>query len=314
MRPPRPAHARLLALALLCAACERPKAAPPVDTVVALPVDSGVVVQPAVEATSGWDATAGTVMYVARPDRPGVASVVFPNVSDSAMEASTGFDAAPAAGARVALFGPGGAVGAASVGTVNVTAENECPAWPSAQLTGAAGAWTVGFETTAAPPLPMRLDSAGVFTPADSARLAADLTRLASALPKDTSAGLHGVPFAVRDMRRFSPAPGVEAVVAAITRKLNVEANPRAEEIVLVAERDSAAPPDAFATAYYARSSAGEDDVQTTDFLAGARLGAARTPTLVLGRYLDEGTVYAVLQRAGAKRWRLRWTSAYAGC
>jgi len=311
MRPPRRACA-LLTLTLL-AACERPKAVPPVDSTVVLPPDSATVAPVAVaDAGSGWDASAGPVLYVARPDRVGSAAVVFPELSDSAMESATTFDTALVHAARVDLFAPTGAVGAASVGELSSVAENECSAWPTARLAGAGAPWTVGF--TAGTATPIRLDSTEAFAPADSARLAADVARLAAALPNDTSAGLRGVPFAVREMHRFSPAPGIEALVAAVTRKLNVEASPLAEEILLVAERDSAGPRDAFTTAYFARNSATEELVQTTDVLAAVLLGSARTPTLVISRLMDDGSSYSILQRVAPKRWRLRWTSAYTGC
>jgi hypothetical protein len=311
MRLPR----RVFPLAILClaAACERPSAAPPVDSAVVVRPDS-VVVAPTtvVETGGGWDASAGSVLFVARPDRVGSAAVVFPELSDSAMEAATTFDTARVHAARVDLFAPAGTVGVATVAGMTATTENECSAWPSARLVGAVTPWTVGFTAGAATPI--RLDSAAAFAPTDSARLAAEVARLAAALPNDTSAGLRGVPFAVREMRRFSPARGVEAVVATVTRKLNVEASPLAEEIVLVAERDSAGPANAFTTAYFSRSSATEELVQTTDVLAAVHLGSARTPTLVVSRLMDDGSFYSVLQRVGPRQWRLRWTSAYTGC
>ena len=39
-----------------------------------------------------------------------------------------------------------------------------------------------------------------------------------------------------------------------------------------------------------------------------------RTPTLVIGREYGEGFSYALIERTGPKKWRLRWSSAYAGC
>ena len=307
--------ARIVPLWLLTAgltACERPKAAPPVDSIVVRRVDSTIAVPATVADVSGWDASAGSVLFVSRPERVGSAAVVFPELSDSAMEAATTFDTARVRAARVDLFAPTGAAGTATVGAVSSQPENECSAWPTARLNGAVSPWTVGFTGGAAAPIV--LDSAAALAPGDSARLAATVARLAAGLPNDTSAGLRGVPFAVREMRRFSPVAGVEAIVATVVRKLNVEANPLAEEIVLIAERDSAAPTTAFTTAYYSRSSATEELVQTTDVLAAVRLGAVRTPTLVLSRLMDDGSFYSILQRAAPHRWRLRWTSAYTGC
>jgi hypothetical protein len=118
----------------------------------------------------------------------------------------------------------------------------------------------------------------------------------------------------VRAVRRFSPAPGVQALVADVRRKVNQEANPREEHILLVAERDSAQPASPWTTAYFERVADNEETIESDDVLAAVALGPAHTPSLVISREFNEGFAYALLERDGPKHWRLRWSSAYAGC
>ena len=151
----------------------------------------------------------------------------------------------------------------------------------------------------------------GTFARADSARLAADLARLANGLPNDTSAALHGVPFVVRAAWRFAPVPGTTAVAAIITRQLNMEASPIEERLLVVAERDSTST-GPYTAAWSDRSSAREEAVAISDVLAAVQLG--ETPALVLSREEGETTSYWLLERRGPGDWKVRWRSARAGC
>jgi hypothetical protein len=169
----------------------------------------------------------------------------------------------------------------------------------------------VGFAAGSATAIP--LDSIEDDPPADSARLAADVTRLAAALPGDTAPAFRSLPFAVRTARRFTPAPGVDAVVAQLVRKVNQEARPYEQQIVVVGER-AAGSKGKYSAVYFERVAGQEETIETSEVLAAVRLGPAGTPTLVLGRDYGDGTAFSLVERVGEGRWRLRWSSAYAGC
>ena len=129
--------------------------------------------------------------------------------------------------------------------------------------------------------------------------------------PGDTAREFRGIPFVVRSARRFSPAPGVRAVAAEIVRQVPVEATPRQERMFLIAERDSSVTA-RWELAYVERVSGPEETLESTDILAAVLLGQTQ-PTLVLGRDDGSATAYALLERSGPKRWRLRWSSRWVG-
>ncbi len=313
-------HARAVILlvlgALASTACER-DAAPARDTgvpVAPLPADSGG----RTVANSGWNADAGPVLLVAS-DVADVAEVVFPEVTDSTFGDSTLLDLAPVRGARVTLLSRHGQVGTAIVAGEDTTAqadsaEESCEDWPMVRLRAERGetpsSWTVAFLGTSARPLP--LDSIEGMSRADSARIAGEVLRLASRLPDDTARAFRGLPYFVRAVRRFTPAPGVEALVADVSRRINQEANPREEQILIVAERERTGTP--WQVAFADRASGREGLVETHDVLAAAAIGPTRRPTLILSRYIGDGVSHAILERTGPRQWIIRWVSATAGC
>lgn len=278
-------------------------------------------------ASIAWnDTVAGPALFVAGGS-PEVAQLVFPEFTDSTLTDTSAFDLGRVSGARVDLFTRAGRAGTAALSAAPARPphEEECTSWPTAHVassttaTGAAGTpssaatpWTVGFLAGRATAIP--LDSVETLSPPDSARLVADVARLASALPNDTAPSFRGLPFVVLAARRFSPAPGVQAIVAEVSRKVNQEARPREERILVIAERDSASPSLPWIAAYSERVSDNEETVEASDVLAAVALGPTRTPTLVVGREYGEGFSYALIERVGPKKWRLRWSSAYAGC
>jgi hypothetical protein len=308
------AAATLLAVAAACTGSDAP---PPRDTVT-LTVPAVVpAVTPTPSAVAWNDTVAGPALFVAGGNAQ-VAQLVFPEFTDSTLTDTSAFDLSRVTGARVDLFTRAGAVGGASLAAAPTlpAREEECTSWPTARLALAQGAparpWTVGFLAGRATAIP--LDSVETLPQPDSARVVAEIARLASALPNDTSPSFRGLPFVVLAARRFSPAPGVQALVAEVSRKVNQEARPREERILVVAERDSAVPPGRWVAAYSERVSDNEETIEASDVLAAVALGPSRTPTLVIGREYGEGFAYALVERVGSRRWRLRWSSAYAGC
>ncbi|NUR19379.1 MAG: hypothetical protein HOQ12_07570 [Gemmatimonadaceae bacterium] len=269
---------------------------------------------------SGWSPDAGSVLLVAS-DIPGVAQVIFPEVTDSTFGDSTLTDLAPVRGTRVTLYSRRGEAGTAIVAGEDSTARadsssDECEGWPAVRLRNegrtAAGSWTVGLVTGRAQSIP--LDSIERLSHADSARLANEVTRLASGLPDDTARAFRGLPYSVHGVRRFQPAPGVEALVADVARRINQEANPREEQILIVAERDSGRADSPWRPAFVERASGHEGSVQTHDVLAALAIGPSHRPSLLVARYVSDGIAYLLLERVGPARWNLRWVSAASDC
>jgi len=303
---------------VLAAACERKAAPKAPDSVIgstqSVPVTA---TSPSVPRVSGWNAEAGTALLV--HGESGDALVVVPGApGDSSTDGALGA-VDTVLPSDVALFSRSGMAGhaRAELALPAATASGDCVRWPTARLGPAAGTdavppWTVGFAGGA--PLPLALDSLESAAPADSAGLAASVTRLASALTDDTVRALRGVPFTVRSARRFDMPDGTQGVVAVLTRALNQEASPIGEHILLVAERPAGAPASAWSEAYHERVAGSEDEVASTEVLAAVALGARRRPTIVLARALSDGNRYSLLERTGPRAWRVRWTSVEGGC
>src|SRR6185312_6489792 len=139
---------------------------------------------------------------------PPNASVVFPVYTDSTVPDTLQLDASTLRGDSVSLIGHGGVVDAVPVLSAGSKewAGDECVEWPTATLgiggdTSRAAGWTVGFVQERV--TGVALDSLQGMSGSDSANFAADLTRLASALPDDTSRTFRGIPFSVRYAYRF---------------------------------------------------------------------------------------------------------------
>jgi hypothetical protein len=305
----------MVSVALMVGACERSRQTPPPDTAAVVAVEPPPDSAPSPAAT-GWDAELGPALFVAG-GAPGEAVAVFPEFTDSTLTDTTTFDVAALAPSEVELFTRAGSVGRARLALTAGPrrAPAECTAWPTARVerSGGSGGWQVAFPAGQAVALP--LDSIEDNTPADSALLAAAVTRLAASLPGDTAPMFRGLPFFVRSARRFTPAPGVEAVVGQLVRKVNQEANPREEHLMVIGERPAGGAANVpYAAAYVERVSGLEETIEASDVLAAVQLGAERKTTLVIGRDYGDGMVYALVERVGDGRWRLRWSSAYAGC
>ena len=299
---------------LLVAACDRRPASPPPDSAVvggdsAAPPGGGTAV------ASPWRADAGPVLVVRDEASAARGAVVFPEYTDSTLTDTTSFATHAIAGARADLFGRAGLVtpAAALAPAAAEGAPVGCTAWPPAAVSADGGsappAWSVAFLAGRAQPIP--LDSLAGMTTRDSARFAVDVARLANALPSDGDGDFHGLPYVVRAAFRFTPEPGTEALVAMVMRRVSREADPRVQHVLLVGERAAGGK---WALAYSERSTGAEETLELTEVLAAVQLGAPPRPTLVLARDYGDGMAYALLERTGPRDWRVRWSSAYAGC
>jgi hypothetical protein len=189
--------------------------------------------------------------------------------------------------------------------------DEECAVWPAVALSAdSSRSWTVAFQRGVASPIILRpIES---LASADSARLAVQLTRLAALLPNDTSRAFRGLPFVIRAAHRFTPPGGVEAVIAEIVRRVNVEANPREETLLLIAARDG--PTAEWRVAYSERASGDEAHVERATPLAAVTLGPRSLPTVVIERTGPDWITYALIQRSPDGLWRESWESAHSGC
>lgn len=189
--------------------------------------------------------------------------------------------------------------------------DEECAVWPAVTLaTDSSRTWTVAFQRGVASPLVLRpIES---LPAADSARLAVQLTRLAALLPNDTSRAFRGLPFVIRAAQSFVPPGGQSSVVAEIVRRVNVEANPREETLLVIAERDG--PGAEWRVVYSERASGDEVHVERATPLAAVTLGPQSLPTVVVERTGADWVTWAFIQRAADGGWRETWESAHSGC
>jgi hypothetical protein len=323
-RAPRAPHASgaarvpalvALTLAVALAACERDAPPPPVDSVVTPAAPPPPPAEPPVPpATTTWNGAIGEALVV--PGDAGEALVIVPGTSDGGVRDTAPGAAAELLPAAVALFSRAGASGAARARPLARPGDG-CARWPAARIETADGGlvppWTVGLVGRG-DVAPVPLDSIEGLASGDSAQLAATVTRLAAALPGDTAHDFRGLPYTVRSARRFAIADA-QAIVATLARNVNHEAEPLAEQVLLVAERPpNAAAGAAWRVAYHERRSAREEALPWVEPLAAVRVRDGAGATLVLAREYEGGSAYSLLERTGPRTWRVRWTSAYVGC
>ncbi len=312
--------ATVLALAAACERKSEPARVDSVRTPPPPPPDSAP--PPAPVATTMWDAQAGLALVV--PGEQDDVRLVVPGTgAGTPVDTSAGAADAVLPGEVLLLSRVGVAGRARAQLAAAAPVGSACGSWPAARLGPASGAealpeWTVGLVQPAggaAPVAALPLDSLHGLASADSAGLAAAVTRLASALPADSAArALRGIPFVVRNAGRFRPDSTTETVVAVLTRALAQEASPVGEIILLVAERPAGAPATRWATAYHERTVGHEEVLPAAEVLAAVRVGTPGRAALVVARAGEEGSRYSLLERVGPGRWQLRWTSVARGC
>jgi hypothetical protein len=309
MRPPRRLLPLVLVMLVLVAACERARETPPPDTIATdptLPPDTAAI--PSV-STSAWLRAAGPVLAVPGGG-PGDAVIVFPELTDTTISDTVRFESTRAEGLVLDLFDRSGRGTQDTVARMPPHEWTEgCIDWPSAALRGAPLRWTMGFAAGRVTAIP--LDSIEGMPAQDSASLAATLARIASTMPDSGEVRFRGLPFRVRTAYRFHLADSTAVIVADLVRLVTVEANPREEHTLLIAERDSAA--GELRIVYYDRRAGSEETLEAVELLGAVRLGADAHPALVLVHVGYETTAYALLERLGGE-WRQRWRSVTTGC
>jgi hypothetical protein len=145
----------------------------------------------------------------------------------------------------------------------------------------------------------------------DSSEITSALARLASAVSANGDSAFRGLPFSVRKAYRFSLG-GTSVVVGNVIRRINEEANPRVEHLLLVAERANSG--EDYKVAFQNRSAGSEDEVRTNGILAAVQFVQTRRPALVITFESDNGGQVALLERLRSNTWGITWRSAYTGC
>ena len=265
-------------------------------------------------SSSGWDSGAGP--FVVLPTVEGgqlAGSLLRADATELTVGDTAGVGVASGDG-RIELFSRSGKVGMARLTVEGAPrVEEGCTAWPVARLAVDAGVavvpWTAAFVMGRVLAIP--LDSIEGLAPRDSARLASDLTRLASGLRDDTSSTFRGLPFVVLRAWRTR---GLDSafIVATLARRVNQEDDPKEERLVLVVDAigDNAK---LWTVAWHERASGKEEELVVAEPLLAFRNVGVPDVRLLFGR--DDGVALgaAVLSR-GTSGWGVLWESAVAGC
>ncbi len=296
-------------MALFCAACNSGDKPATKDSTAAVQSKPSPTV--AVPVNPGWDSVeAGSAMLLSTPDNMATTAVVLPYLTDSALSSTTSFALNEFSDAQFELFGANGATGTTTL-VVNSQAMSGdgCASWPAGNLSPVPQkSWRVGFRKGAARGLP--LDSIQEMTQVDSLFITRETVRLAAASVEGDDPAFRGLPFAAQRLYRFRVGD-VTVVVADVVRKINQEANPREEHVLIVAEQS--APSTGYVLAFQSRVAGLEEVVRTNEILGAVRFTRGR-PAIILMFDYEEGNKVALLERVANQQWRVTWRSAFTNC
>jgi hypothetical protein len=145
------------------------------------------------------------------------------------------------------------------------------------------GGWYIALQEGTA--LAVALDSIEGLAARDSLALSISAVRLASRVPFDTVDALRGLPYVVRGAWRFRAGERT-GLIALVARNLGLEADPRSEQILVIAEqRDTG---DEWTLRHSERRSGSESEIATDDVIALVQM--KRTGALVLFLERSGGT------------------------
>lgn len=303
-------------VALVACSNDQPGVRPTVGT--AAPVASVQAADPVVAPIiARWDSTNGPALYL--PGEGGAAQVIVPRVLDDSVprpdSAAIPVGAAPAS---IELFAPSGRLGTVSLGEYRGSSQlaigEACDAWATVAVRTADGSvrqsWRFALQAGVAESI--ATDSLGSLSRSDSAALVVDINKAAAILPLDSAGLLRRVPFSVTKAYRLRFDGAVEAVIAVVERRLNLEAAPRVERSTLVLER--APKVRGFAAVWRETQYATEDDLVAIDLLGVVTFRGSGRPSVFLSQDFGDGSRVEMLQRSAGGIWSLRWSSAYTGC
>lgn len=309
-----PHRARLVAAYLLLlvvvAACSSDKKGSDADSTASTPAPVNQPLPAAVN--TGWqDSVSGPALILPVPDNSAAVSVVLPMMNDSTLSLAAPVSADSFQGMSLDVFDRSGSAGTVTLGHGIPSAVAEgCIAWPVLALRNpSTKSWNAGFKKGAASAIPLdSLEGAGS---SDSSFVTAELARLASALPASNDSVFQGLPFYVRKAYR-SKAGSTPILVGDIVRKINEEANPREEHLLLIAEPGADA--GHYKTVFHSRTAGSEEAVRTSDVLAAIRFIANKHDALVVSFDYENGSRVTLIERISRGTWKVTWRSAYTGC
>lgn len=309
MPPYRPRLVASLFLPVLILGCTPDSKVSEIDTAAASVTPETPVAPPV--RNIGWeDSVSGPVLLLANAENPKLAAVVLPSLTDSVLAHGSTPTVDTLAGMSFDLIDRSGGTGTARLlsGVSSSSAEG-CISWPVATFDDTvATAWRVGLQRGVATPIP--LDSLEAATSADSLSMTTELARLASALPASNDSAFQGLPFAVRKAYRAKLGQ-TSLLIGDIVRKINEEANPREERLLLIAERRSEG---TYSTVFHSRAAGSEGMVRTNEILAAVKFRKGNSAAIIVSFEYENGNRITLIERLPNTAWRLSWRSAYAGC
>jgi len=273
-------------------------------------VANGRQTVPGLTSATGWDSLAGSFMVIRGSDSIN-AAVVLPGLTDSMLSSIKHFELSGLQNAPLELFSLQGFVGSSNLQISSQAPEVvDCMAWPEGQLTSVVPPqWRIGLEPGRAKGIKaVPLDQT---RGKDSTTLIGDVLGVASQLPRGGDAAFRGIPFSVRNAYRLD-IPETSAIVAEVVRKINEEANPREEHVLLVAEQHLRG--GAYQLAFHMTSAGAEESLQTTDLMAAIKIVKTGRLAIVLSFDYEDGGKLGLLEKNSDGSWQLIWKSAYTGC
>jgi hypothetical protein len=101
-------------------------------------------------------------------------------------------------------------------------------------------------------------------------------------------------------------------LIGDVVRKINEEANPREEHLLVIAERDQGSTA-GYSIVFHSRAAGSEEAVRTSEVLGAVRFLSGRPAVVVSFDYENGGRV-ALIERVADGGWRITWRSAFGGC
>jgi hypothetical protein len=239
------------------------------------------------------------------------AAIVLPGLTDSSLASTVHFELGSLNNTKLDLFSSEGLVGSATLHVVSQSGDSSgCLNWPIGQIRDPVPIrWNIALEKGKATGIP--LSSIERMHAEDSARFVNDVITAVTHLREDGDTMFQGIPFSVRKAYRLE-IPGRSVIVAEVVRKINEEANPREEHLLLISERrlgDSD-----YRVAFHARSAGAEESLETSDILAAFNLVESSRPSVVVTFDYEDGQKIGLIERVAGNSWRIVWKSAYTGC
>lgn len=267
---------------------------------------------PALPVNTGWqEDEAGPALLLSDSEGTSIASVVLPMLSDSTATRANVFSADSLTGMSFDLFGRSGLAGPVILTARDKSSAGEgCIVWPTATLEGRPQrTWRFGIKRGLASGIP--LDSLEGLQSADSIQVTTELARLASSLAVSSDPAFEGLPFSVR--KAYRGTSGAKALlIGDVVRKINEEANPREEHLLVIAERDQGSTA-AYTPVFHSRAAGSEEIVRTSEVLGAVKFLNGKAAIVVSFDYENGGRI-ALIERVNDAGWRITWRSAFGGC